>query len=139
MKDTDLAYIAGLFDGEGCISYKQYMRQRRHQEKAYLTWNIRMEMSMTDQSILRWVHEVLGVGTIGKRKNGRGSLVKKQQWRWRCHFRDAFYVCCALFPYAHVKLDKIQKIIDHYSDRKLKVLNDKVVSLDEYKQYMSLE
>ena len=139
MKDTDLAYIAGLFDGEGCISYKQYMRQRRHQEKAYLTWNIRMEMSMTDQSILRWVHEVLGVGTIGKRKNGRGSLGKKQQWRWRCQFRDAFYVCCALFPYAHVKLDKIQKIIDHYSDRKLKVLNDKVVSLDEYKQYMSLQ
>ena len=139
MKDTDLAYIAGLFDGEGCISYKQYMRQRRHQEKAYLTWNIRMEMSMTDQSILRWVHEVLGVGTIGKRKNGRGSLGKKQQWRWRFQFRDAFYVCCALFPYAHVKLDKIQKIIDHYSDRKLKVLNDKVVSLDEYKQYMSLE
>ena len=139
MKDTDIAYIAGLFDGEGCISYKQYMRQRRHQEKAYLTWNIRMEMSMTDQSILRWVHEVLGVGTIGKRKNGSGSLGKKQQWRWRCQFRDAFYVCCALFPYAHVKLDKIQKIIDHYSDRKLKVLNDKVVSLDEYKQYMSLE
>jgi hypothetical protein len=36
-------------------------------------------------------------------------------------------------------MEGIQKIIDHYSDRKLKVLNNKVVSLDEYKQYMSLE
>ena len=26
MKDTELAYIAGLFDGEGCVSYNQYMR-----------------------------------------------------------------------------------------------------------------
>ena len=29
MNDTDIAYIAGLFDGEGCVSYKQYMRKKR--------------------------------------------------------------------------------------------------------------
>lgn len=48
-------------------------------------------------------------------------------------------VCCAMFPYAHVKLGKIQKIIDHYSKRKLKVMNGKVVDLAEYKQLMNLE
>jgi intein/homing endonuclease len=31
----DIAYIAGLFDGEGCITYKQYMRKRKGQKKAY--------------------------------------------------------------------------------------------------------
>ena len=99
-----------------------------------------MEMAMTDQSILRWVHEVLGVGTVGEKRYKTPYAVGwKKQWRWRCQFRDAFYVSCALFPYAHVKIEGIQKIINHYSDRKLKVLNDKVVSLDEYKQYMSLE
>jgi hypothetical protein len=138
--DTNLAYIAGLFDGEGSIQYKQYMRKRSHNKKAYPTWSIRMEMAMTDQSILRWVHEVLGVGTVGEKRYKTPYAVGwKKQWRWRCQFRDAFYVCCALFPYAHVKMEGIQKIIDHYSDRKLKVLNNKIVSLDEYKQYMSLE
>ena len=29
MNDTDIAYIAGLFDGEGCVSYKQYMQKKR--------------------------------------------------------------------------------------------------------------
>ena len=43
------------------------------------------------------------------------------------------------FPYAHTKLDKIQQIIEHYSVQKLKVMNDKVVSLEEYRQAMSLE
>ena len=138
MSDTNIAYIAGLFDGEGCVSYKQYMRQRPHNKKPYPTWSIRMEMSMTDKSILKWVHEILKVGTVGKRKNGRGSLGKKQQWRWRCQYREAYYVARLLWPYAHVKLDKIQKIIDHYSSH-LEIINGKVVSLEDYKRIMSLE
>ncbi len=53
VSETDISYIAGLFDGEGCITYKQYMRKRTHQKKAYPTWSIRMEMAMTDESVLR--------------------------------------------------------------------------------------
>ena len=140
MTETDVAYIAGLFDGEGCITYKQYMRKRKHQKKAYPTWSIRMEMAMTDESVLRWVHEVLGVGTLrpktvkGLRKDGTKYL---KQYKWRCTFRDAYQVCLLIWPFAHVKLDKIQQIIEHYS--KEKIMNGNVVSLEEYKQAMSLE
>ena len=138
MNDTDVAYIAGLFDGEGCVSYKQYMRKRPHNKKPYPTWQIRLEIAMTDKSILIWVNEMLGVGTVGeKRYKTKYTKGWKKQWRWRCSHRDAFKVCCLLFPYAHVKLGEIQKIIQHYSERKLKVMNDNVVSLDEYKQLMS--
>jgi hypothetical protein len=140
MKDTNIAYIAGLFDGEGCVSYKQYMRKRSHNKKAYPTWQIRLEMAMTDRSILIWVCEVLGVGTVGEKRYKTPYAVGwKKQWRWRCSHRDAYYVSCLLFPYAHVKLAGIQKIISHYAKRRLKVLNDKVVSLDEYKETMNLE
>ena len=84
-------------------------------------------------------HEVLKVGTVvrkprkGLRKDGTKYLM---QWKWRCTFRDAYYVCCLLFPYAHTKLEKIQKIIDHYDGV---IMNTKVVDLDEYKKSMSLE
>ena len=140
MKDTNIAYIAGLFDGEGCVSYKQYMRKRSHNKKAYPTWQIRLEMAMTDKSILVWVCEVLKVGTVTEKKYKTAYTVGwKKQWRWRCSHRDAYYVSCLLFPYAHVKLAGIQKIISHYAKRRLKVLNDKVVSLDEYKETMNLE
>ena len=137
--DTNLAYIAGLFDGEGSIQYKQYMRKRSHNKKAYPTWSIRLEISMTDQSVLKWIHEILKVGTVNpKRYKTKYTLGWKKQWRWRCQHREAYYVARLLWPYAHVKLDKIQKIIDHYSS-KLEIMNDKVVSLEEYKQAMSLE
>ena len=137
------AYIAGLFDGEGSIYFaKRPEKKKKHKGPGYRTsisQRISMEITMTDKSVLKWVHEVLGVGTLNKkprkglRKDGTKFLM---QYKWRCTFRDAFYVCCVLWPHAHTKLPKIQQILDHYQG---KLMNDKVVSLDEYKMRMSLE
>ena len=137
MKKSDAAYLAGLFDGEGCITYKQKMRQRRPAEKYYPTWEIRMEINMTHQSVIRLIHEMTGVGTVTKKPPGKGQLGKKMQWRWRCGYRDAYYVCRNIAPHSHVKLDKVQKIIDHYADKK--TMNGKVVSIKEYRKVMNLE
>ena len=143
-RDTDIAYIAGLFDGEGSINFNRRIeRKKKHKGEGYRTSNamrISMEITMTDKSVLIWALEVLGCGTLvkkprkGLRKDGTKYLM---QWRWRCTFRDAYYVCCLLFPYAHTKLHKIQQVIDHYS--KDKVINGKVINLKEYKEAMSLE
>ena len=95
-----------------------------------------MEVSMTDESTIRYLHEVLGVGTVGPRKNGKGSLGKKQQWRWRCGYIDAYFVARLFWPYSHTKLDKIQKIIDHYGG---KVMNGNIVDLQQYKLWMGAE
>ena len=120
ISELDLAYIAGLFDGEGSISYKQYMRKRTHNKKAYPTWQIRMEMAMTDRSILMWVCEVLGVGTVTEKRYKTPYAVGwKKQWRWRCTHRDAYYVCRLIWPWSHTKLDKVQQIIAHYATKKL--------------------
>ena len=37
----------------------------------------------------------------------------------------------------HVKMDGIQKILDHYADKK--IMNGNVVNLEKYKQLMALE
>jgi hypothetical protein len=138
IRESDAAYIAGLFDGEGSIDFTK--RKEKKRSGIYDCRRVSMEISMTDQSVIRWVHEVLGVGTVvkkprkGLRKNGTKYLM---QWRWRCTFRDAYYVCRVLWPYAHTKLPKIQQIIDHYS--KEKVMEGNVVSLNEYRKAMSLE
>jgi hypothetical protein len=136
INESDLAYIAGLFDGEGSISYKQYMRKRANNKKAYPTWQIRMEIAMTDQSVLIWVCEVLGVGTVTpKRYKTPYTVGWKKQWRWRCSHQDAYYVARLLWPYAHVKLEGVQKIIEHYASRKLKVKNqDNIVDLETYRK-----
>ena len=142
---SDIAYIAGLFDGEGSIYFaKRIEKKKIHKGKGYRTsmsQRISMEITMTDESVVRWVHEVLGVGTVnkkprkGRRKDGTKYLM---QWKWRCTFRQAYYVCCLIWPYAHTKLPKINQILEHYADNK-KIINGKIVSLEEYKKAMSLE
>jgi len=143
--ETDRAYIAGLFDGEGSIHFKRGIeKKKRHKGKpGYRLSNsmrISMEITMTDQSVLMWVHEVLGVGTLrkkprkGLRKDGTKYLM---QYKWRCTFRDAYYVCCLIWPWAHTKLPKINQILEHYGDHK--IMNGKVIDLEEYKRQMSLE
>ena len=132
------AYIAGLFDGEGSIYFaKRPEKKKKHKGPGYRTsisQRISMEVTMTDQSVIRWIHEVLGVGTVvkkprkGLRKDGTKYLM---QYRWRCTFRDAYYVCCLIWPWAHVKLPKIQKIIEHYTKQSL---DNKIISLDEYRE-----
>ena len=143
--EVDMAYIAGLFDGEGSVHFKRGIeKKKKHKGKPGYRYSnsmrISMEITMTDKSVLVWLHEVLGVGTLrpkrvkGKRKDGTPYL---KQYKWRCTFRDAYQVCLLIWPFAHVKLDKIQKIIEYYSDKK--IMNGNVVSLEEYKQAMSLE
>ena len=147
----DIAYIAGLFDGEGSIYYaKRREKKKKHNGEGYRYSNsqrISMEITMTDRSVLEWVHEVLGVGTLnkkprkGRRKDGTKYLM---QWKWRCTFRDAYYVCCLLWPWAHTKLPKINQIIAHYDPGTCGTydgikMNGKVVDLQTYKKMMSLE
>ena len=142
--ETDRAYIAGLFDGEGSIYFaKRLEKKKKHKGKGYRLANaqrISMEIAMTDRSVLQWVHEVLKVGTLvkkprkGLRKDGTKYLT---QWKWRCTFRDAYYVCTLIWPWAHTKLPKINQILEHYGDHK--IMNGKVIDLEEYKRQMSLE
>ena len=139
IRESDLAYIAGLFDGEGSINITRRLeRKKKHKGKGYRVSNsmrISMEISMTDQSVLIWLHEVLGVGTLtdkprkGRRKDGTKYLM---QYRWRCTFRDAYYVCCLIWPFAHTKLPKIQQVINHYSKQSSEKSAD-IVNIDEYK------
>ena len=143
MNEIDVAYIAGLFDGEGSINIKRGVeKKKKHKGKpGYRLSNsmrISMEITMTDRSVLLWVHEVLGVGTLkpktvkGLRKDGTPYL---KQYKWRCVFRDAYYVCCLLWPFAHTKLPKIQEVIEHYAT----VGKQNVVDLTEYKAVKEIE
>mgnify|MGYP003655811410 CR=1 FL=1 len=126
----DIEYIAGLFDGEGSIYYKQITEKRKGRNPCKV-WKIRMEMSMTDKNVMELVHETLGCGSLRERKFLKPYAKKwKKQWRWQCSHRDALYVCKLLWPHAIVKLHKMEQIIDHY-EPDIQDLGDNVVDLEK--------
>ena len=129
----EIPYIAGLFDADGNVTYKKYPKKRKGIKKDYMTWNIRLELSMADKDVIELIHETLMVGTIDEKPPSKGQLGKKMQYRWRCGYRDALHVCKLFWPYATVKLHKIEQIIDHY-EPDIQELEDNVVELDTYRK-----
>ena len=113
----DISYIAGLFDGEGSIDYAKRKKG----------WDILMRIQMTDEDVLRWVKETLKMGTV--RKKNRSPSIKahwKDSWIYSIRYRQAYHLCKLLWPYAQVKLHKIEQIIDHY-EPDLQGLDDNIV------------
>ena len=131
MTELDKAYFAGLFDGEGSVYIKRMdqMKHKRPGKPVHKVWVVRMEIAMTDKDTIKWCHDLFNCGSFGERKVKEGY---KRQWRWRVAHRDALHVALAIWPYAQVKLHKIEQIIDHY-DNYDGTSRGNVVDLQAYK------
>jgi hypothetical protein len=112
-EETQIAYIAGLFDGEGSVDYARRWEKKQRHSKAYLFRRITCEIGMTDYPVLHWLHKTLGYGTLRPRKSPEGY---KPQWRWRCSFRDSYKFAQQMLPYARIKYEKLKQIVDHYNE-----------------------
>jgi len=75
MKDTDLAYAAGLFDGEGCISINKVKPNRNPNLKP--GFQLRCSISITDEETANWFKEMFG-GYVMFRQRARAQ----DYWQW---------------------------------------------------------
>ena len=110
-----IAYIAGLFDGEGSVMYKQYLEKRKNRPNPSLCWRIRLDVAMTDKDTIKHIYDTLMVGWWGPRTVRPG---RKPQWRWSTSYHGAKQVAKLFLPYAITKKELLQKIVDHYGQNK---------------------
>ena len=105
-KKVNLSYIAGLFDGEGCITTSKIMKYNPIMDKRYPCTAIRMELSNTDFGLVNLCKAYFREGhvcDIAPRKKGY-----KPQKRWQLTHRQVYRVLKKLLPYLRNK-DKIKK------------------------------
>ena len=118
-----LAYMAGLFDGEGCVTYKQYWSSKRdNRPNKYFCWRIQLEIVMTDEATIQWCCDNFGGNCIKKPRQGY-----KMQYRWRKGFKDACEIANAIYPYAVTKKAALKDIIEHYDNKEADRKNENVV------------
>ena len=69
--NSDIAYIAGLFDGEGTVDFTRRLEKRKTRSGTpagpYLCWKIVLRIEMTDEPTVQWVCDTLNLGTVRKR------------------------------------------------------------------------
>ena len=134
MEISEIAYIAGLFDADGCVTCKQKKTKRADRGgKIYNQWYIRCEISMTNKDSIAWIQETLGFGWSREKIYKKQPTHYKRQWRWCCGYRDALIFAKLIWPFAQVKLHGIEQIIDHYEPR-AQELGDNIVDLETERQ-----
>lgn len=85
---TELAYAAGLFDGEGCIT------ARRNNGSDY--YQVAVSLSQRDPTVLLWLEEHIG---------GKAKVATRSEWT--LHGHDAIYpFLAAVEPFMIVKADQ---------------------------------
>ena len=112
--ESSIAYLAGLFDGEGSVMYKQYIEKRKNRPNPMKCWRIRLDVAMTDKETIKYIYDTLDIGWWGPRTVRPG---RKPQWRWSTSYRGANRVARLFLPYAKTKKEVLQKIVDHYDKR----------------------
>lgn len=97
---TDIAYLSGLFDGEGCaIIFKKRDGIQ-----------VRISISMTNKNIIEWVQNTTGVGNIVYRKSKNPDHA--DCWNWMCNAESAMSVCEQILEFAKVKYNQIKLLIE---------------------------
>jgi len=100
IREADLAYLAGLFDGEGYIGYvKRRDRQKRKANHINLTLQVRL--TNTNYPLLLWLQEVSGIGHITELRGIRYGY--KPCYQWCCYGDNARELIKLLKPHLKVK------------------------------------
>jgi hypothetical protein len=91
MNGTDLAWAAGLFEGEGSVTWQPgYVGNRQP--------CIRLVMQMNDEDVLRRLQGILGGLISGPylRPNAKDGCIRKPSFRWAISRQDDVRTTAAL-------------------------------------------
>lgn len=75
----DMAWLAGLYEGEGCVVWKTTKRN-----------SSAISLSMTDEDIVRRIHDLTGIGTVVILKPRKDH--HKAAWRWSVNKQEDVHI-----------------------------------------------
>lgn len=92
-RNTELAYIAGIFDGEGCVHIDNALK-------------LRINISNNNTAVLKWIKCLFGgaVYIYATRKNNAQYIISG---------RSAIAMLKAILPYLRIKREKALKAIEY--------------------------
>jgi len=94
-----LAYMAGIFDGEGCVGIKKYKPTGKQRTTCYFLY---LDMGMTYREIPELFKSVFG-GSLREER----VLRKRSMWRWNATGKTHLAaILGALIPYLRVKREQ---------------------------------
>lgn len=102
------SYIAGFFDGEGCISIYRLNNKKGNAKYRY---DLQVFMYNNDEDVIRWIHEKIGFGKVRIQKRPEGKSWKPNYFvRFTSKMAQAFLE--EVIDYLKVKQERAKLAID---------------------------
>ena len=112
MRETDLAYLAGLFDGEGCICIaKQKARKGRH-----ASYHLECSVSMANEYLPTLYRFSFGGSVYFYRDRHPNH---QPAWQWHISARKAKIFLETISPYLTIKKGEAELAIKFQSAKKV--------------------
>ncbi len=125
MEDTDLAYFAGIFDGEGTVTLA---KTQISSPKQRLTYQVRVQVVSTDEWLCQALRFSFG-GSVMPHRVTEGN--HKPAYRWLATRVVAKRFMLAIYPYTKLKRQRIELA--------LKFLSHKTAGGYKTQEYIDIE
>lgn len=102
LPDSTIAYIAGLFDGEGCVFITRQLPSAKRPELRSPTYSLGLKIAMGHESTIRWLQHTFGFGSI----HTVHGVQHNRAWAWALTSNRAEVVLRVLRPLLRVKLEE---------------------------------
>jgi len=124
---SDLAYCAGVFDGEGCVTLTK---------DGDSNYRLRLKITSTDYSVLTWLQDHFGGSINLSRKETDNN---KESWDWYCKTEDQIVFLFGILPYTIIKRAQIIEALNYHFEKQNggKLTEDEFALRERY--YMKLK
>ena len=119
MRKVDIAYTAGIIDGEGCIHI------RRQHDKRYgncFKYTLSVSVTSAEEWLCKWLQFSWG-GSVHNQDRRKEHPKWKLYWHWAIASRQANAMLKAIVPYLRIKRPQAEIAIG-FQDRQIWGVND---------------
>ena len=109
--ELELAYLAGFFDGEGCVNIQEYIYPPTA-NRSGTAWRLRIQIGNTCPDVFPLFVRRFGGSLRMQKRHGN----RKQQWVWTAAANDASNALLLMLPYLVVKCRQAELGLDFQSD-----------------------
>lgn len=113
MKKTDLAYIGGLFDGEGWISVIKAKRINENKGYIFNNYSLRCGLGIRQEWIPRWLEFNFG-GNVSVQ---HPQPLRADSWRWTIAANQALEFLKVITPFLKLKRTQAEIAMKFQTER----------------------
>lgn len=106
---TELAYFAGIIDGEGSLYIGNFSKNPKTGKPYYQTV---MQVTNTDESLIDWIKTIFGGLKSVRTHKQHASNSRKQAYMWTATGDRLTHLCECILPYLICKVRQCEILIE---------------------------